>query len=113
VCLSGRKNPKPSGGPVDCQSNVLYSVYILRCSDQTLYTGSTCDLEKRLHEHNHTQAGAKYTRGRRPAKLVYVKRFKTLAKARKAEAAIKRLARAQKNELIEAYGSFTNNEKPN
>ncbi|MFZ2189531.1 MAG: GIY-YIG nuclease family protein [Candidatus Magasanikiibacteriota bacterium] len=79
---------------------MFYSVYILECSDKTLYTGSTCDLEKRIYSHNHTKAGAKYTRGRRPVKLVYLERFKTLAKARKREAEIKRLKLLEKKELI-------------
>lgn len=79
---------------------MLYSVYILECSDKTLYTGSTCDLEKRIHEHNNTKAGAKYTRGRRPVKLKYFEKFKTLAKARQKEAEIKRLTLIKKRELI-------------
>jgi putative endonuclease len=79
---------------------MLYAVYILECADTTLYTGSTCDIDKRLNEHNNTKAGAKYTRGRRPVKLVYIANFKTFAKARKKEAEIKRLTREQKNSLI-------------
>ncbi len=77
-----------------------FVVYILECSDGSLYAGSTCDLQKRIHEHNNTKAGAKYTRGRRPVKLVYFKKFKTLAKVRKKEAEIKRLTRLQKIALI-------------
>ncbi|MCX6743380.1 MAG: GIY-YIG nuclease family protein [Candidatus Parcubacteria bacterium] len=77
-----------------------YFVYILECCDETLYTGSTYNLQKRINEHNNTKAGAKYTRGRRPVKVVYVKRFKTLAQMRKKEAEIKRLTRAEKIKLI-------------
>lgn len=79
---------------------MFHIVYILECFDNTLYTGSTCNLIKRLNEHNNTKAGAKYTRGRRPVKVVYVKKFKTLAEARKKEAEIKRLTREEKLELI-------------
>lgn len=75
-------------------------VYILKCSDKTLYTGSTVDLAKRLNEHNHTKAGARYTRARRPVKLVYSEKCRTLVKARKREAEIKRLTRLQKKKLI-------------
>lgn len=77
-----------------------YFVYILECADKTLYAGATCDLVKRIHEHNNTKAGAKYTRGRRPVKMVYSKKFKTLAKARAVEAEIKNLTRLDKEELI-------------
>lgn len=49
-------------------------VYLLRCSDQTLYTGITTNLEQRFQEHNHSAKGAKYTRGRRPVRLVYFER---------------------------------------
>ena len=81
-----------------------YFVYILECFDKTLYTGSTCDLAKRIHEHNNTKAGAKYTRGRRPVRLVYSKRCKTLAKARAVEAEIKNLTRLEKEDIIIEYG---------
>ncbi|PIZ99869.1 MAG: hypothetical protein COX77_00305 [Candidatus Komeilibacteria bacterium CG_4_10_14_0_2_um_filter_37_10] len=81
---------------------MTYLVYILECSDKTLYTGSTFNLPKRLNEHNHTKAGAKYTRARRPVQIVYSQKFKTLAAARKKEAAIKRLTRKEKIVLIKA-----------
>ncbi len=74
--------------------------YILECADGTFYIGSTNDLEKRLHEHNHAKAGAKYTRGRRPVKLVWSEEQPTLAAARSREAALKRLTRAEKLALI-------------
>ena len=48
-----------------------WSVYIVRCADDSLYTGITIDLERRLHEHNNAKNGAKYTRPRRPVTLVY------------------------------------------
>lgn len=76
--------------------------YILRCADGTLYIGSTPDLKKRLHEHNHAKSGAKYTRGRRPVILAYKEAHRTLGKARSREAALKRLTRAEKLALIES-----------
>lgn len=86
-----------------------FIVYILECRDKTFYTGSTQNLQKRLHEHNNTKAGAKYIRGRRPVKAVYVKKCKTLAQARKIEAGIKRLARKEKVELIKIAGNNLKN----
>lgn len=74
-------------------------VYILKCSDDTLYTGSTLDFDKRIKEHNGSKNGAKYTRGRRPVKLVYKEECKTLAEARKREAEIKRMTRDEKKQL--------------
>jgi putative endonuclease len=81
---------------------MTHYVYILECSDKTLYTGSTNNTEKRLREHNHTKAGAKYTRGRRPVKLVYVEACPTPSIALKREGEIKNLSRAQKLRLIAA-----------
>ena len=51
--------------------------YILRCSDGSLYTGWTMDLQKRVHDHNHSEKGAKYTKARRPCKLVYYEVFES------------------------------------
>jgi len=79
----------------------MYSVYILKCSDETLYTGSTADIKKRLREHDgEIKGGAKYTRGRRPVKIVYKQKCKTLAKARAREAEIKRMNRGEKLKLV-------------
>lgn len=73
--------------------------YILRCSDQTLYTGWTTDIEKRVKKHN-SGKGAKYTSGRRPVKLEYLEEFKTKQEAMKREYAIKQLSRDEKFKLI-------------
>ncbi|MCG6534541.1 MAG: GIY-YIG nuclease family protein, partial [Syntrophales bacterium LBB04] len=81
----------------------LFYVYILECGDKTLYTGYTGNLEKRVHEHNTTITGARYTRGRRPVTLVYVEGYPTISDALKREAQIKKLSRAQKLLLIENY----------
>ncbi len=75
-------------------------VYILRCSDDTLYTGSTNDLEKRFAAHNKGQ-GAKYTRTRRPCTMVYHEEAENRSAALRREAAIKKLRRADKILLIE------------
>lgn len=75
-------------------------VYILQCADGTLYTGWTTDLERRLRVHNSGQ-GARYTRGRRPLRLVYREEQPTRSAAQRREAAIRRLSRADKSKLIE------------
>lgn len=73
--------------------------YVLRCSDGTLYTGWTNDLEARVKTHN-AGKGAKYTRGRRPVELVYFETFETKEEALKREYTIKHLSTARKKELI-------------
>lgn len=77
-----------------------YFVYILRCSDGTLYTGSTPNLEKRVSAHNDGKTGAKYTRGRRPVELVYSEKYKNKSEALKREHVVKKLTRAQKEALF-------------
>ena len=79
-------------------------VYILECSDKTLYTGWTADLEKRVREHNNGKGGARYTRGRRPVRLVYFEACRSVSDALKREAGIKKLSRAQKLLLIKKAG---------
>ena len=78
-----------------------YYVYILECSDQTLYTGWTRDVGKRVREHNSGKNGAKYTCSRRPVKLVYIEKAGSLSEVLKREARIKRLSRKQKLLLIQ------------
>jgi putative endonuclease len=78
----------------------MFHVYILECNDKTLYVGSTNNLTKRLHEHNTKKNGAHYTKIRRPVRLVYTKECETYGEARKEEAALKRLSRKQKDELV-------------
>ena len=77
-----------------------YFVYILRCSDDTLYTGITNNLEKRIHSHNNAPTGAKYTRSRRPVTMVYSEEYEDKSAALKREIAIKKLSRTQKEALI-------------
>jgi putative endonuclease len=71
-------------------------VYIVECSDKTLYTGWTNNVEKRIREHNSGRNGARYTRGRRPVKLVYTETCAGLSDALKREAEIKKLSRRGK-----------------
>jgi putative endonuclease len=78
----------------------MYYLYILRCADKTLYTGITIDLARRLREHNSTKFGAKYTRSRRPVKLVYSKKFRSRSRALKEEYRIKQLPRSEKLLMI-------------
>ena len=80
----------------------MYFLYILECADKTLYTGITVNLERRIKEHNTSKLGAKYTRARRPVKLVYSKKFKNRSLATKAESKIKKMSRAQKQKIIGA-----------
>ena len=73
--------------------------YIVECSDHTLYTGWTNDLEKRITAHN-AGKGAKYTKTRRPVRLVYFETFSTKEEAMSREYRIKRLSRKEKKQLI-------------
>ena len=76
--------------------------YILKCNDNSLYTGWTNDITHRLKMHNEGK-GAKYTRGRGPVELVYLEEFETKQEAMSREAKIKRLTRKVKLLLIETY----------
>lgn len=74
---------------------------MLRCSNGSLYTGYTVDLERRLNQHNRG-LGSKYTRSRRPVELAYYETFKTRSLALKREIEIKKLRRQQKLALIKS-----------
>ena len=74
-------------------------IYIARCKDKTLYTGYTDDLMKREKAHNEGK-GARYTRGRRPIKIVYSEEFKTKSKAMRREYQIKRLTKMEKEKMV-------------
>lgn len=80
-------------------SDQEHTVYILKCSDGTLYTGYTNDLEHRLKAHE-AGKGAKYTRGRGPFQVMFVERFPTKEEAMKREYEIKQLTRKGKFQLI-------------
>jgi len=77
-----------------------YIVYIVNCCDNSLYTGYTRDITKRIWKHNNSPLGAKYTRSRRPVQLAYTESFLTLSRAKKREAEIKSWTRKEKLELI-------------
>ena len=79
--------------------------YIVKCSDETLYTGWTNNLKKRLEAHN-SGKGAKYTKNRRPVELVYFEEYDTKQEAMKREYAIKQLSRQKKLALILATRVF-------
>lgn len=76
-----------------------YFTYMVRCADDTLYTGFTTDLEQRIATHN-AGKGAKYTKPRLPVELVYYEEWATKSEAMKREAAIKKLSREEKLSLI-------------
>jgi putative endonuclease len=75
-------------------------VYVLRCADNTLYTGYTTDVERRVAEHDAGE-GAKYTRGRTPVELVHVESFGSKSAAMSREYKIKQWSRTEKRRLIE------------
>ena len=76
-----------------------WHVYVLRCADGSLYTGSTTDLVRRLAEHR-AGKGARYTRSRLPVRLAHDEAHPTRAAAQRREAAIKRLPRSEKRQLV-------------
>lgn len=78
----------------------MYYLYILQCADKTFYTGITVDLKRRIAEHNSSTLGAKYTRGRRPVKIIFSQKFRTRSTASKAESHIKRLSRREKLDVV-------------
>ena len=80
----------------------MYYTYILRCSDGSLYCGYTDDLEKRVTAHN-SGCGAKYTRSRLPAELVYFEEFETKSGAMSREWHVKRMTRKEKLVLIDGF----------
>jgi putative endonuclease len=77
-----------------------YFVYIVECADKTLYIGTTNNLEKRIQSHNESKSGAKYTRGRRPVRLVYSEDCQTKNKALSREYVLKKLSREEKMRLF-------------
>lgn len=78
----------------------VWCLYVLQCADGSYYTGISTDVDRRLNEHNHSKRGAKYTRSRRPVRLVYLLEFGSRALAQKAEYRFKKLTRKEKERLI-------------
>jgi len=84
--------------------NSLYTLYIVKCSDNTLYTGITSELGRRINEHNSSVKGAKYTRIRRPVELVYTEEYGNRSLATKREYEIKKhMSRDEKLQLIAGW----------
>lgn len=77
-------------------------VYIIQCGDGSLYTGVTTDINRRLEEHRGTKKAAKYFNGRTPERVVYSENGHSRSSACKREAAIKKLSRQQKLELLQS-----------
>ena len=87
----------------------MYHTYILLCADNTLYTGITTDIGRRVEEHNGTNGqkhGAKYTAARQPVVLKYSESFKTRSEALKRELEIKALSKAEKQKLIDSSATL-------
>ena len=82
-----------------------YFVYILQAADGFLYTGTTKNLKDRLERHNRGRGG-RFTKGRRPLKLVYFEELSTLRSAMQREAQIKKLSRSHKQELIDKFENY-------
>lgn len=78
----------------------MYFVYILECTDKSLYVGCTNNLERRLKQHNNSKWGAHYTKIRRPVTLKYREEFKTLKEARRRESEIKGWRKEKKLKLF-------------
>ncbi len=81
----------------------MHYVYVVECSDGTLYTGYTTDVERRVEEHNAGE-GAKYTRGRTPVKVVHTEEFEDRGEAMSREANIKDMSREEKEGLVGREG---------
>ena len=78
-----------------------YYFYILRCADNSLYSGITSNLEKRVREHNSVNSrGSKYTRAKRPVKLIYSEKYRSKKTAMKREIEVKRLTKVEKEKLV-------------
>ena len=81
------------------KANVWY-VYFLRCNDNSLYAGITTELKRRLHQHNNTKLGAKYTRARRPVELVDSEKAVDKSTAAKREYQLRTLSKQKKEQLV-------------
>lgn len=113
----GKKMVQPVNNPEgSCEASApsetasTYFMYVLSCSDQTLYTGYTTDIEQRFQAHN-AGKGAKYTRGRTPVELMVCLQFETKHEAMSAEYHFKKLSRQQKETLIASLNCCGENER--
>lgn len=78
----------------------MHYLYIVQCSDETLYTGITKDIQSRIDQHN-AGKGARYTRGRNPVRLLYSEEFETIGEALRRERQIKKWPRSKKLVLVQ------------
>ncbi len=78
----------------------MHYIYLLRCSDQTLYCGYTTDTDRRVEERNEGKIGAHYTKTRRPVELLYSEKFNSKKEALQREIEIKKMTRQKKLELM-------------
>ena len=85
----------------------MWGVYLVECSDKSLYCGYSDNIHRRIELHN-KGTGAKYTRSRRPVKLVYSENYSSKNEAMKREYAIKQLTRCQKLNLIDGCSGMEN-----
>ena len=85
----------------DAKISLQWVVYILKCADNSLYTGITNDLARRVEEHEQG-IGAKYTKGRGPFQIAYTENCQDRAQASKREYALKRMTRAEKISIIQS-----------
>jgi len=92
--MSSKTDPKDTGTP--------WYVYIIRASDERLYTGVTTDVERRFNEHLSPLKGARFFRGRQPLEVVYTETHPDRSSAQRRESVIKSLSRDLKLELIRA-----------
>jgi putative endonuclease len=83
-------------------SEKAWFLYVLRCADDTFYTGTTTDITRRIDEHNTKKCGSKYTKTRRPVELIFWLDFENRSQAQKAEYKFKKLTRTQKEKIINA-----------
>ena len=84
-------------------TNSTWYVYLLRCNDNSLYAGITTNIDRRLHQHNHTKLGAKYTRAKRPVTLAFIEAAIDKSTASKREYQLRKLAKTKKEELVSTY----------
>jgi len=100
-----KKIPTGSGlkffnNSIELEEEEFYALYILECADNTLYTGIAKEVNQRVEDHNNSPKGAKYTKARRPVKLVYEEKHRSKSAALKRELVVKKMSRSQKERLI-------------
>jgi len=83
------------------REEAIWFIYMVRCADNTLYTGITTNLQRRVDEHNNGDVGAKYTRSRRPVKMVYYEQAENRSQASRREYQIKKMSLQSKLKMIE------------